>query len=151
MFIPSDISIHTPFRAFLALWVASIQPARCRPSIPSPRIQPKSKQNVLNVWHLFFSVLCFSALSVFPVVLNDLWGIETCGTPANTKKFPERLAGLPQTPKIFSLDLRDSRKHSLLRQNVSPVAAGIFFDPRGRLVIRKITAQPSDRSFINKK
>ena len=30
---------------------------------------------VLNVWRLFFSVLCFSALSVFPVVLNDLWGI----------------------------------------------------------------------------
>ena len=35
----------------------------------------------------------------------------TCGTPANTKKFLERLAGLPQTPKSFSRDLRDSRKH----------------------------------------
>ena len=35
----------------------------------------------------------------------------TCGTPANTKEFPARLAGLPQTPKSFSRDLRDSRKH----------------------------------------
>ena len=36
---------------------------------------------------------------------------ETCGTPANAKKFLERLAGLPQTPKHFPRDLRDSRKH----------------------------------------
>ena len=35
---------------------------------------------------------------------------ETCGAPANAKKFSERLAGLPQTPKSFSRDLRDSRK-----------------------------------------
>ena len=131
---------------------------------------------------------------------------ETCGSPANAKKFFERLAGLPQTPKSFSRDLRDSRKRQkvfrdtcgapantkkfferlaglpqtlftdgemdwrapgkdgrrpcalaglpqtpLSRQNVSPVATGIFFDPRGRRVIRKITAQLSDRSFINNK
>ena len=50
---------------------------------------------------------------------------KTCGTPANTKAFPARLAGLPQTPKHFPWDLReypqtpthfpwdlrDSRKH----------------------------------------
>ena len=104
---------------------------------------------------------------------------ETCGAPANAKKFFVRLAGLPQTPKSFSWDLRDSRKRfftdgemdwrapgkdgrrpcalaglpqtPLSRQNVSPKATGIFFDPRGRPVIRKITAQPSDRSFINNK
>ena len=73
---PLRISIHAPFRAFLALWEVSIQPARCRPPIPSPRIQPKSKQNVLNVWRLFFSHPCLSVFSVFPVVLNVLWGIH---------------------------------------------------------------------------
>ena len=36
---------------------------------------------------------------------------ETCGAPANAKKFSERLAGLPQTPKNFPRDLRGSRKH----------------------------------------
>ena len=35
---------------------------------------------------------------------------DACGTPANAKKFLERLAGLPQTPKSFPRDLRDSRK-----------------------------------------
>ena len=35
---------------------------------------------------------------------------ETCGTPANAKKFLETLAGFPQTPKSFSRRLRDSRK-----------------------------------------
>ena len=73
---PLRISIHAPFRAFLALWEVSIQPARCRPPIPSPRIQPKSKQNVLNVWRLFFSHPCLSVFSVFLVVLNVLWGIH---------------------------------------------------------------------------
>ena len=34
----------------------------------------------------------------------------TCGTPANAKKFLERLAGLPQRPKSFPRDLRGSRK-----------------------------------------
>ena len=32
---------------------------------------------------------------------------ETCGTPANTKAFPTRLAELPQTPKYFPRDLRE--------------------------------------------
>ena len=45
---------------------------------------------------------------------------ETCETPANTKKFLERLAELPQTPKSFSRDLRDSRK----RQKVSRETCG---------------------------
>ena len=72
---------------------------------------------------------------------------NACGTPANTKKFSETLAGLPQTPKSFPRRLRDSRKHPRLRQNVSPVATGIFFDPRGRRVIRKITTNyPIDHS-----
>ena len=35
---------------------------------------------------------------------------NACGTPANTKKFFETLAGLPQTPKSSSRHLRDSRK-----------------------------------------
>ena len=35
---------------------------------------------------------------------------DTCGTPANNKKFLETLAGLPQTPKSSSRHLRDSRK-----------------------------------------
>ena len=76
---------------------------------------------------------------------------ETCGTPANTKKFLETLAGLPQTPKGFSRDLRKFRKYPRLRQNVSPVAAGIFFDPRGRRVIRKITTNYPIDPFINNK
>ena len=76
---------------------------------------------------------------------------DVCAGRASSAAFAETFAGLPQTPKSFSRDLRKFRKHSLLRQNVSPVAAGIFFDPRGRRVIRKITAQLSDRSFINKK
>ena len=45
---------------------------------------------------------------------------DVCGTPANAKKFLERLAGLPQTPKSFPRDLRDSRK----RQKVSRDACG---------------------------
>ena len=76
---------------------------------------------------------------------------ETCGTPANTKKFLERLAGLPQTPKSFSGHLRKFRKYPRLRQNVSPVATGIFFDPRGRRVIRKITTNYPIDPFINNK
>ena len=43
-----------------------------------------------------------------------------CGTSANAKKFLERLARLPQTPKSFSRDLRDSRK----RQKVSRETCG---------------------------
>ena len=35
----------------------------------------------------------------------------TCGIPAKAKKFSERLAGLPQTPKHFPRHLRDFRKH----------------------------------------
>ena len=35
---------------------------------------------------------------------------NACGSPANTKKVSEALAGLPQTPKRFPRDLRDSRK-----------------------------------------
>ena len=35
---------------------------------------------------------------------------NACNSVVNTKKFPARLAGLPQTPKSFSRDLRDSRK-----------------------------------------
>ena len=76
---------------------------------------------------------------------------EACGTPANTKRFPERLAGLPQTPKSFSGHLRKFRKYPRLRQNVSPVATGIFFDPRGRRVIRKITTNYPIDPFINNK
>ena len=36
---------------------------------------------------------------------------KACNGVANAKKFSEALAGLPQTPKSFSRDLRDSRKH----------------------------------------
>ena len=36
---------------------------------------------------------------------------DVCGAPANTKKFFERLAGLPQTPKSFSGHLQRSCKH----------------------------------------
>ena len=36
---------------------------------------------------------------------------KACNGTANTKKFSEALAGLPQTPKSFPRDLRDSRKH----------------------------------------
>ena len=43
-----------------------------------------------------------------------------CGTSANAKKFLERLARLPQTPKSFSRDLRNSRK----RQKVSRETCG---------------------------
>ena len=35
---------------------------------------------------------------------------NACNSVANAKKFLERLAGLPQTPKSFSRHLRDSRK-----------------------------------------
>ena len=35
---------------------------------------------------------------------------NACNSVANTKKFFARLAELPQTPKSFSRDLRDSRK-----------------------------------------
>ena len=76
---------------------------------------------------------------------------DVCGIPANAKKFPERLAGLPQTPKSFSGHLRKFRKYPRLRQNVSPVATGIFFDPRGRRVIRKITTNYPIDPFINNK
>ena len=91
---PLRISIHAPFRAFLALWDVSIQPARCRPPIPSPRIQPKSKQNILNVWRLFFSHPCLSVFSVFPVVLNVLWGIhrqrQLSSWPTSIRSIPSK-------------------------------------------------------------
>ena len=45
---------------------------------------------------------------------------DVCGIPANAKKFLERLAGLPQTPKNFPRDLRDSRK----RQKISRETCG---------------------------
>ena len=35
---------------------------------------------------------------------------NACNSVVNTKKFSARLAGLPQTPKHFPRDLRDSRK-----------------------------------------
>ena len=55
---------------------------------------------------------------------------ETCGIPANTKKFFERLAGLPQTPKSFSRDLRDSRKHQKVFRETcgTPANAKKFFE-----------------------
>ena len=42
------------------------------------------------------------------------------GTPANAKANAARLAGLPQTPKHFPRDLRDSRK----RQSISRETCG---------------------------
>ena len=45
---------------------------------------------------------------------------KACNGVANAKKFLERLAGLPQTPKSFPRDLRDSRK----RQKVSRETCG---------------------------
>ena len=50
-----------------------------------------------------------------------------CGNPANTKKFLERLAGLPQTPKSFSRDLRDSRKHFEEVSGLCSVSAKALF------------------------
>ena len=42
---------------------------------------------------------------------------NACGTPANAKANAARLAGLPQTPKHFPRDLRDSRKRqSIFRE-----------------------------------
>ena len=60
---------------------------------------------------------------------------------------PRRLRRLRWVPRHLPRRLRDSRKRPRLRQNVSPVATGIFFDPRGRHVIRKITTNyPIDHS-----
>ena len=51
----------------------------------------------------------------------------TCGTPASAKKFPEALAGLPQTPKSFPGDLRDSRKHFEEVSGLCSVSAKVLF------------------------
>ena len=78
---PLRISIHAPFRAFLALWEVSIQPARCRPPIPSPRIQPKSKQNVLNVWPSFSHIpvsQCFPFSSLYLMFCGAFIDRESC-------------------------------------------------------------------------
>ena len=45
---------------------------------------------------------------------------KACNGVANAKAFLERLAGLPQTPKSFPRDLRDSRK----RQSISRETCG---------------------------
>ena len=60
------------------------------------------------------------SFDILPVRLSVLTGSccfiadgkteNVCGLPANTKKFLETLAGLPQTPKSSSRHLRDSRK-----------------------------------------
>ena len=54
---------------------------------------------------------------------------DTCGAPANAKKFFETLAGLPQTPKFFSWHLRASRKcQNFFRDTCGlPANAKIFF------------------------
>ena len=63
------------------------------------------------------------------------------------RHLPRRLRRLRWVPRHLPRRLRDSRKRPRLRQNVSPVATGIFFDPRGRHVIRKITTNyPIDHS-----
>ena len=51
----------------------------------------------------------------------------TCGTPANTKKFSVGLAGLPQTPKSFSRDLRGPRKHFEEVSGLCSVSAKALF------------------------
>ena len=55
---------------------------------------------------------------------------NVCGLPANTKKFLETLAGLPQTPKSFSRHLRDSRKHQKVLRDTcgTPANTKKFFE-----------------------
>ena len=50
-----------------------------------------------------------------------------CGNPANAKKFSVGLAGLPQTPKSFPGDLRDSRKHFEGVSGLCSVSAKVLF------------------------
>ena len=54
---------------------------------------------------------------------------KACNGVANAKAFPERLAGLPQTPKSFSRDLRNSRKHQKVSRETcgTPANAKKFF------------------------
>ena len=47
----------------------------------------------------------------------------SCGTPANAKKFLERLAGLPQTPKSFPRHLRGSRKRQKVFRGTCSIPA----------------------------
>ena len=67
------------------------------------------------------------------------------------RHLPRRLRRLRWVPPHLLRRLRKFRKHPRLRQNVSPVATGIFFDPRGRRVIRKITTNYPIDPFINNK
>ena len=72
---------------------------------------------------------------------------DVCASCASSAAFAETFAQVAQIPRHLPRRLRDSRKRPRLRQNVSPVATGIFFDPRGRHVIRKITTNyPIDHS-----
>ena len=48
---------------------------------------------------------------------------DTCGVPANAKKFSETLAGFPQTPKSFLRHLRDSRKRQKVLRGTCGVPA----------------------------
>ena len=50
---------------------------------------------------------------------------KACNGVANAKAFLERLAGLPQTPKSFSRDLRDSRKHQKVFRGTCGTPANI--------------------------
>ena len=82
---------------------------------------------------------------------------KTCGTPANTKAFPARLAGLPQTPKYFPRDLReypqtpkhfpwdlrDSRKHQSISRGTCTGGTSI---PKSTLAITAL--YPSHSSGI---
>ena len=55
---------------------------------------------------------------------------ETCGTPANTKKFLERLAGLPQTPKQ-----KESVRRVLFPVHALCYASTLWMDGAGYLAI----------------
>ena len=88
-------------------------------------------------------------VSVTPLHRNDLFPhAETFAQVVEVPRhLPRRLRRLRWVPRHLPRRLRDSRKRPRLRQNVSPVATGIFFDPRGRHVIRKITTNyPIDHS-----
>ena len=53
---------------------------------------------------------------------------KACNGVANAKAFPARLAGLPQTPKSFSRDLRNSRKRQKVFRETcgTPANAKVF-------------------------
>ena len=73
---------------------------------------------------------------------------KACNGVANAKAFLERLAGLPQTPKSFPRDLRDSRKRqSISRETCGPPAnakkfsealAGLPQRPRQKESVRRV-------------